>query len=380
MSRPPRIVIAGQVPPPIGGQNVMIQCILDQLRSIPNVQAEHLEFCFTKNFKSARRASLGKVIEMLLVLRRLFQLRLRGPIDLLVYPPGGPQNVPLLRDLALLPWILLLSKKVMLHFHAGGIGDRLAENGWLPRMVAYLYSKCDSAIVMTRYNQRDPKCCGIQNIYIYPHYIKDSYDASMVRREGGRVRILYMGHLCPEKGTPTLLKAFAAIADTYPDVDMELAGEPLPPYNEDALMTEIGRLGIANRVRLLGVVSGDEKACAFGCANIFVFPSVAHESFGIVTVEAMMWGLPIIASNWRGNSDVLGGSSGGRLFHPPHSSEALAKAIEDLLKDRSSWVQAGACNREVYLENYGGEIARTAVCELIIQKAMDVPSDEYCCN
>ncbi len=349
----PRIVVAGQVPPPTGGQNVMVRRLLDELASDGRVKVEHLAFRFTRQFSEARSAGLGKLIEVIRVILRLIRLRLDGPIDLVVYPPGGPQTVPLIRDLLLLPWVQLLCRRVALHFHAGGIADRLETGGLLPCLAASLYGRCQLAIVMTDFNRRDPVACGIHEIIVVPHLLDDCYDPSLVQKDDSEQRILSMGHLCPDKGTPMLIEAFAEIAGEFPCTVLELAGEPLPPYSFEELRACLVHFGIEQRVRLLGVVHGAEKLRAFGRASLFVFPSIApYESFGLVMVEAMMWGIPLIVSDWRGNRDVAGEVAA--YFDPTDANAPakLAEAMRACLTQSSSRSAMSRASRQRYEDRF----------------------------
>ena len=173
--------------------------------------------------------------------------------------------------------------------------------------------RADSAIVMTKFNRIDPESIGIRKIDVIPIRIRDEFRNDLVERDA--LRLLYVGHLCPDKGTPDLLEAFARITRDFPAAKLELVGEPLLPYDAETLRSDIARLGIQQQVVLSGVLIGVDKWRAFGRAEIFVFPTVApFESFGIVLAEAMMFSLPILATDWRGNRDVLGDSPGAILF------------------------------------------------------------------
>ncbi len=351
----PRIVIAGQVPPPQGGQNVMIARMLEAFRADGRFECEHLAFHFTPDFKDVRRGSVRKFFELLKVIWRLFALRLRGRIDLLIYPAGGPQTVPIVRDILLLPWVLLLARRVALQFHAAGIADRFAKRGGILRtLLAPLYRRCDVAVVMTEFNRRDPEFFGIRKIEVIPHRLPDEFDPALVRKNPAQLRLLYVGHLCPDKGTPSLLRAFKTIADRDPSAVLELVGECLPPFSDDLLRAQIQELGIEGRVELPGVLTGRAKSGAFGRADLFVFPSVApYESFGLVMVEAMMWGLPIIATDWRGNRDVLGGDFEGichaRGEDPVASLAAALADACDGLRRKTAWTGR---NRQLFLDRY----------------------------
>ena len=59
------------------------------------------------------------------VLWRLFRIRMTGGVDLMLYPVGGPHMVPIIRDILLLPFARLASRKLVLQFHAAGIAESM---------------------------------------------------------------------------------------------------------------------------------------------------------------------------------------------------------------------------------------------------------------
>ena len=88
----------------------MIARFLEDLGSDARWRTEHLNFRFTPSFSTVRQANLAKVWELLKVYGRLFRLCLRhGRVDLLIYPSGGPQTVPMVRDIVLLPFVRLFT-------------------------------------------------------------------------------------------------------------------------------------------------------------------------------------------------------------------------------------------------------------------------------
>jgi glycosyltransferase involved in cell wall biosynthesis len=353
-----RVVIAGQIPPPIGGQAIMIGRILDELRAQSSFEVVHLPFYFTRDIRRTRRAGLDKLLELFAVLWRLAFIRTSGAIDVLLYPVGGPQLVPLVRDACLLPWMLLTSRKVIFHFHAGGIAETMHDHPFpLRQIVRFLYRNGDAAIVMTDFGRRDATTLGIDNVKVVPHTLHDTYDPQFLSRNAGsQARLLYVGHLCEEKGTPALLEAFASLRKSEPNCSLELVGECLPPYSEDELKSSIRRFGLENVVEVSGVLSGKEKWNRFARADLFVFPSLAPESFGLVTVEAMMWALPVVACDWRGNREILGESFGGVCFPPGADLAAsLANALREAFAQRENWAEWGKKNRQTFENKYKAE-------------------------
>ncbi len=353
----PRVVVAGQIPPPIGGQNIMVQKALTQFTTSNCCEVVHLPFFFTPHVGRARTFDLRKALELLKVIMRLVRIRLSGPIDLILYPSGGPQTAPIIRDILLLPWILLFSRRLIVHFHAAGIADRLERDrpSIRSRLLLFLYRRAAAAIVMTDFNRRDPEALGIKRILLLPLRIEDDFDQTLVHRdEPNRLRLLYVGHLCPDKGTPELLHAFASLRNQHPELELELVGECLAPFTDLVLHQLVDRLAIGPYVRISGVLKGKAKAVAFGRADLFVFPSVApYESFGLVLAEAMAWKLPIVASNWRGNSDVLTVRAGAVCFSVTSAlTDDLTAALQTAIKDRVQWLKWGETNRAIFKERY----------------------------
>ena len=354
-----KIVVAGQTPPPVGGQAVMIARLIRDLAGMDGVEHEHLAFRFTKDWKHARQAQLGKVAELFAVLLRLARLRFKGPIDLLIYPIGGPQLVPIIRDLFLLPLILLASCRVVIHFHAGGLAERLPHLPFLVRAaIRALYSRATAGVVMTEYGRRDPESLGMQQIVVVPHTVEDNFDPKRLQRNSVRpAKLLYVGHLCTQKGTPALLEAVAALRSNGTECELMLVGECLAPFTDQELQTQIHALGLQKVVECTGVLRGREKWDRFANADLFVFPSVApYESFGLVLVEAMMWQLPIVAVDWRGNAEVLGPNPGGICFHLASPlAQSLTTALAQAFARRSQWNGWGRDNRSAYEQRFRAE-------------------------
>jgi glycosyltransferase involved in cell wall biosynthesis len=337
----PVIVIAGQTPPPTGGQNVMIARLLEELRCDGRWSVEHLEFRFTPSFSTVRQAKFSKVRELLKVYGRLVRLFLRhGRVDLVIYPSGGPQTVPIVRDILLLPLVRLATKRLWVQFHAAGIADRLKEkSGVLEVLLKAVYRQVDGAIVMTDYNRCDPGALGIGRVEVIPHRLEDENpDGKLPDYTERPLRLLHAGHLYDLKGTPQLVEAFGRVAGQFPEWRLVLMGEFLPPYSEEQCRARCRELGIEGRVDILGVLRGEEKAAQFSRSHMFVFASVApYESFGLVMAEAMMWGLPMVVTDWRGNRDVADPQS---FYCPVQDGDlavSLAQELESALGAGARW-------------------------------------------
>ena len=334
----------------------MIQQAIAQFMRSSRCEAVHLPFRFTPAVRDARQGSSAKIIELFRVIIRLIRIRLAGPIDILLYPTGGPQSIAMIRDILLLPWVFLLSRRVILHFHAAGIAGQLEANprSAVAHLLRFVYGKAFAAVVMTDFNRCDPEAAGISRILVVPHRMADDLDPALVLRGKSPIRFLYVGHLCVDKGTPSLLTAFAALREKYPEITLDLMGECLPPFDQQTLEQLLDQLQVRAHVQLLGVLTGRAKAEAFGRADLFIFPTVApYESFGLALAEAMAWRLPIVASRWRGNSDVLTPGAGAICFSVSSTLERdIEIALEQALQQRTKWEEWGEINRSIFEERY----------------------------
>ncbi|MFD6450365.1 MULTISPECIES: glycosyltransferase family 4 protein [unclassified Nocardia] len=139
--------------------------------------------------------------------------------------------------------------------------------------------------------------------------------------------VLFLGRYDePRKGMDVLLGALPALIDHHPDVEILIVGRG----DEDRLRREAGEH--AGHLRFLGQVSDEEKAAALRSADVYVAPNLGGESFGIILIEAMAAGTPVVASELDAFRRVLRDGTAGMLT-PIGDSDALATAIDTLLTD-----------------------------------------------
>ncbi|TMR01876.1 glycosyltransferase family 4 protein [Actinomadura soli] len=140
----------------------------------------------------------------------------------------------------------------------------------------------------------------------------------------------------PRKGLDVLLRAFEILGRRRPDLRLLLAG----PGDADDVAARVSP-DLRDRVVILGMVSEADKVRAYHSVDVFVAPNLGGESFGIVLVEAMSAGAPILASDIEAFDRVLLGGRAGALF-PVGDHEALASAAAALLDDPARRKQLSA--------------------------------------
>lgn len=152
-----------------------------------------------------------------------------------------------------------------------------------------------------------------------------------------------IGRLVPRKGYDILLKAWQNI----PDAKLVIVGNgPL----KAELAQHIQEYGLTDRVQLLGQVDEQQKLQILLIADMYV-SAAQHEGFGIVFLEAMHAGLPIIAANDGGQTDFLTDGEHAFLL-PPHDFRAISRAVIALIQNKELRIQMGRKNKEAVQEYY----------------------------
>ncbi|MGH2508767.1 MAG: glycosyltransferase family 4 protein, partial [Ktedonobacteraceae bacterium] len=155
----------------------------------------------------------------------------------------------------------------------------------------------------------------------------------------GQQNILFIGRFEKRKGAKYLLRAIPMIRKQYPHTRFIFVGDgPLRP----GFQRFVERQGWQD-VLFTGYVSNEDKARYLASADIFCAPAIGGESLGIVLLEAMAAGKPIVASNISGYATVIHHNVDGLLI-PPRNSDQLAATLGQLLKYellRQRFAQAG---------------------------------------
>jgi glycosyltransferase involved in cell wall biosynthesis len=182
--------------------------------------------------------------------------------------------------------------------------------------------------------------------------------------------VLYSGRIEQNKGTLELLKSVPAVARSFPQVEYVIAGGRHNSIDEQTLERALATGNTRAQVRLLGHVAWQNLAAWYRRAAVFVMPS-RHETFGLSVVEAMAFGIPVVACNVGGLPEiVIDGVTG--LLVAPQDPEALAAAIKRLLGNPELRQRLGNAGRERVLSEYQVEgVARQTlqVYERVKRKA-----------
>ncbi|WP_240140000.1 glycosyltransferase family 4 protein [Streptomyces sp. MUM 178J] len=176
----------------------------------------------------------------------------------------------------------------------------------------------------------------------------------------------------PRKGLPVLMKALPRILEACPQARLLVAGRG----DEEEAVATLPR-EMRERVEFLGMVSDEDKARLLRSVDVYVAPNTGGESFGIILVEAMSAGAPVLAADLDAFAQVLDQGAAGELF-ANEDADALADAAVALLRDpvrRAELRKRGSAHvRRFDWSTVGTDIL--AVYETVTDGAASVAADE----
>ncbi len=178
---------------------------------------------------------------------------------------------------------------------------------------------------------------------IDPTKYQTSVDRGSVRQRYGvgygEKLILCVGRLVPQKGIEYFIRAIPSIAKRYPEAKFIIVGEG---WSRDILEAEAQSSGHGKKIRFTGFASDQEVIYLMTSADVLVVPTV-YEPFGIVALEGMATGVPVVTSKVGGLSEVIEHDRTG-LFVYPRSPESIAWGIDQVLSDpdHAKWLTENA--------------------------------------
>jgi phosphatidylinositol alpha-mannosyltransferase len=162
-------------------------------------------------------------------------------------------------------------------------------------------------------------------------------------------RLLWVGRLDRQKGFPVAVRAFAELAREFTDLRFVVVGDGRDRAAVNLVPSELRR-----RIHLVGTVRHELLSAYHAAADVFVSAAVGQESFGMVLVEAMAAGLPVVASDIAGYREVVRRDVDGLLV-PPGDSQALARAVRRVLTEPDLAKRLAAAGR-ARARRYGWEV------------------------
>lgn len=345
----PRILILAQIPPPYHGQAVMQKFLVDAKWTW--CQKSFLRMEFSDSIERIGKLSTGKILSLVkFILKLLFKLIFNN-YDLVYYPPCGPQRIPFYRDVIIIFCLKLFVPKIVFHHHAGGfhlLQSILSEN---ERVIAkYIYKNIDTCITLLPTLENESAWIKPKRIISIPNGIEDQ--SLVYKKKIYEIpTILFVGNLREEKGIFDILEACTFLRASNYKFNFRFIGG----WHNDKVriqsMQYLNTHSLQKIVFFAGEKNGPLLWEEYAKADIFCLPTFTTEAMPLTILEAMMMGLPIVATRWRGLPDLIDDGVEGYLV-PIRKPDEIAQAIIKLLGDHEMKKLMGKNGRRKYEEKY----------------------------
>jgi glycosyltransferase involved in cell wall biosynthesis/SAM-dependent methyltransferase len=322
-----------------------------------------------RHFASARRPAWRFIGDSILGARRAVaeEVRAHGADVLHFHQPLSAFGVLTAPALRRLPSLYTFHSPAALEYQgrrgttawhhrgiAGGAGAwllRAIERWSLGRVTrVHVLSEYSAGLLRTLYGLDDDRVVKIVGGADTGRFRPPHAGRAAVRAELGwptaRPILFTLRNLQPRMGLDELIRAVDRLRRRVPDVLLAVGGEGALRADLESLVV---RLGLGDHVRFLGFVEEDRLARCYQAADVFVLPSQSLEGFGLVTVEALACGTPVVGTPIGATPEILGPLSKSLLFSGT-SAEAMADELARFLDELSQDPAGGealrrACRR-----------------------------------
>lgn len=403
-----KLLVFAHTPPPLHGQSYMLQLMLqgfggDQCKhptsgpSPHDIKCYHVNTQLSKTLEDIGEFHGTKLLKLLLYCFKAIWFRFRYGVENFYYIPAPGKSSALYRDWLVLCICRPFFKRLILHWHAAGLGKWLETSVQMrARSLTYRLAKnADLSIVLSRYNIADAEKLLPQRVRVVSNGIPDpcpdfrqkllprrlarfaAREKLLARRPltaedlhetGGDpqiVRILFLAHCMTEKGVfdaaQAVVLANRTLAEQQASVRIKLmiAGTFVTVEERALFDAWLAKPEFEGAVEYLGFVSGEGKERALHQADLFCFPTYyLGENQPVNLIEAMAHGLPIITTRWRSLPEMLPGDYPGLVSIK--SPERIAAAILNVMTQ-----ETGEGFRQMFLARFTLEAHLTKLAEAI---------------
>lgn len=353
------------LPPPYYGSNIAVKDLVTSPHLVQEFELDILPISYNYITESVGKLELKKIFLtfkfFFIILKKSFQ-----KYDLVYYVPAVT-GFAFIRDLVLLLPLKISKKKIIIHLHGKGINNK-ANKSKIYKVLYRYFFKNTTVICLSERLVYDIKDVFKGQIYIVNNGIKPETYLTHKNRNETPV-ILFLSNFIESKGILVLLEAAHILKSQKFEFRLNLVGVSRGDIM-DKINYLISRYNLESHILSIGPKYGKEKKEAFQNADIFVFPTFySLETWGLVNIEAMQAGLPVISTDEGAIPDIVDDGVTGFISKKQDPID-LANKIAVLLKDENLRVEMGEKGREKFLNNYTYDLVEKKIIK-IFYKVID---------
>ncbi len=341
-----RILFIVQLPPPIHGVTVMNQYTVNNPGWQTRYDVKTLPLHFGQTLDDIGKITPLKLVRMVGFIFRLCHILITFK-PTLVYFTIVPTGKIFYRDALITSIIKRFCRRIVFHLHKKGIDEMAAgsrHKKWLLRKTF----KRVTVICLSEKLTADIRTVYEPEPFVLPNGI-EIVNKHIIQRDNTVPRILYLSNLVINKGIEVFLQSLVDLHNQGCRFQARVVGAPVD-YSIEQANDFCSAAGIAHLVEVVGPEFGADKFKELEMADIFVLPSFS-ECVPLSILEAMQFGLPVVATYVGGIPDILHHGVNGLLVAPGSVRDLSAK-LKQLLLDKTARIQMGYSARERFMQKY----------------------------
>lgn len=330
-----KLLVLAQVPPPHHGQSAMVELMLDHLPAVaPEVEIHHVNLALSHSTADIGRWRWGKALGVVGALIRVWSLMLIHGRMSLYYVPAPGKRGALYRDIFLMLGTRIIARKLILHWHATGLGGWLESEGyaWERVLAKWALGRAHQSIVLGEALRADAAVFAPDSIRVLRNGIEDPCPdkTHSSRKPAQPLKALFLGLCSAEKGVLAAAEGVNEANQRNPgSVSLTVAGEFDTPETHEEFLRAQSRS--AGRIKHVGFVKSDRKPKLFEDHDVLILPThYPHEAHPLVIVEALAHDLPIIVTDWNAVAEGLPDSIPQIVVIPSREPSIVADALHTI--------------------------------------------------
>ncbi len=344
-----KVLFLGQFPPPVHGVSLMNSYLVNSESIKGNFNIDIINLHFENSLNELGKFSIAKVLKAFGYGFDILKKNLKEK-PALVYFTLVPSGFAFYRDAYYVFLLKLFNLNIVLHLHGKGVKDSIANSSIKQRIYTRVFNNT-SVICLSEKVATDIDTVYKLKPFIVPNGIAvQPYFNREVEKLGNTVlQILYLSNYTRSKGILVLIEALGILKSKGYIFNARFVGAPFD-LTVEILKEHIRQHDLIAFAEIVGPRNGDEKWIEYKNADIFVFPTY-FEAFGLVTLEAMQYSLPVVSTLEGSIPDIIIDNETGFLVEK-QNAQMLADKIAVLLNDKELRIAMGKKGYERFVNNY----------------------------
>ena len=371
-----KILFLLHTPPPVHGSSLVGSYIQKSTIIGETFQTTYINIGTSLSVADIGKKNISKVATFLKLLYSLIKTLNTIKPDL-VYIAITSKGIGFYKDFFFVLISKLLGYKIVFHFHNKGVS--LNQNKIIDNFLYWLaFSNTNAIILSQRLYDDIKKYFNKKAVNVCPNGIPEekietSIPLSYTKKE---THFLYLSNLYKSKGVHILLKALKLLKNQSKDFRCSIVGGEGDVSTQE-LNSLIKKMDLEKEVVYLGKRYGEEKTQIFKMADVFVFPTYYdYETFGLVNIEAMMYGLPVISTREGAIEDIVVDCETGFLVKRKDHND-LAKKMKLFINTPEKISKMGKKAQERFFQKFTLTTFENNLLNILLELTNQKPDEKH---